>query len=269
MFKAELFNATAWGELFRRSGARYTVPTSKHHEGFALWPSAQAWNWNAVDIGPHRDLLKEIMDATRAAGLHAGMYFSLYEWFNPFILSNLTKYIVEVMRPQWMDLIDNYRPDVFWCDGDWVADSDQWGTRQLLEYMYNDSPVKDTVVVDDRIGTDTSRKHGRTSADTQKHPNTDTERGDEERPFCFSAETTAPLSRLFLTLISSPLTFTPSVHSLFAFSLPFSLFSRLSFTYQATSTHPSTARRRTPTRNGRPAWVRHIHHVVQSHHDTS
>ena len=79
MFKAELFNATAWADLFRRSGARYTVPTSKHHEGFTMWPSAQSWNWNAVDIGPHRDLLAEIMDATRAAGLHAGMYFSLYE----------------------------------------------------------------------------------------------------------------------------------------------------------------------------------------------
>ena len=91
MFKAELFNATAWAELFRRAGARYTVPTSKHHEGFTLWPSAQSWNWNAVDIGPHRDLLKEIMEATRAAGLHAGMYFSLLEWFHPFILANQTK----------------------------------------------------------------------------------------------------------------------------------------------------------------------------------
>ena len=80
MFKAELFNATEWAELFRRSGARYIVPTSKHHEGFTMWPNAQAWNWNAVDIGPHRDLLGEIMQATRAAGLHAGMYFSLYEW---------------------------------------------------------------------------------------------------------------------------------------------------------------------------------------------
>ena len=80
MWKAELFNATEWAELFRRSGARYIVPTSKHHEGFTLWPNAQSWNWNAVDIGPHRDLLGEIMQATREAGLHAGCYFSLYEW---------------------------------------------------------------------------------------------------------------------------------------------------------------------------------------------
>ena len=119
MFKAELFNATEWAELFRRSGARYIVPTSKHHEGFTMWPSAQSWNWNAVDIGPHRDLLGEIMQATRDAGLHAGMYFSLYEWFHPFYTSNVTKYVDEVLHPQWRDLIDNYKPDILWCDGEW------------------------------------------------------------------------------------------------------------------------------------------------------
>jgi len=120
MFKAELFNATAWADLFRRSGARYIVPTSKHHEGFTLWPSAQAWNWNAVDIGPHRDLLGELMAAVRGAGLHAGFYFSLYEWYHPFYTSNVTKYVDEVLHPQWHDLIDNYKPDILWCDGEWA-----------------------------------------------------------------------------------------------------------------------------------------------------
>ena len=159
MFKAELFNATEWAELFRRSGARYTVPTSKHHEGFTIWPSAQSWNWNAVDIGPHRDLLGEIMEATRKAGLHAGMYFSLYEWFHPF-MSNITKYVDEVMYPQWMDLIDNYKPDVLWLDGDWVANSTVWRTPELVAYAFNDGPTADTIVVDDRLGTDTGRTHG-------------------------------------------------------------------------------------------------------------
>ena len=160
MFKAELFNATEWADLFRRAGARYTVPTSKHHEGFTNWPNKQAWNWNSVDIGPHRDLLGEIMNATRAAGLHAGAYFSLLDWFHPFILTNLSKYVTEVMHPQWMDIIDLYQPEVLWCDGDWVGSSDDWGTRQLLQYMFNEAPTRDTIVVDDRLGTDTSRTHG-------------------------------------------------------------------------------------------------------------
>ncbi len=54
-FKAEMFNPESWAELFKDAGAKYVVLTSKHHEGFTLWPSKESWNWNAVDIGPHRD----------------------------------------------------------------------------------------------------------------------------------------------------------------------------------------------------------------------
>ena len=48
MWTNELFNATEWAQLFKRAGARGLTMTSKHHEGFTLWPSAQLWMWNAV-----------------------------------------------------------------------------------------------------------------------------------------------------------------------------------------------------------------------------
>ena len=46
--------------LFKTAGAQYVVLTAKHHDGFCLWPSEYAWNWNSVDIGPHRDLVGEV-----------------------------------------------------------------------------------------------------------------------------------------------------------------------------------------------------------------
>lgn len=159
-FKAELFNASEWADLFKRSGAKYTVPTSKHHEGFTLWPNAQSWNWNSVDVGPHRDLLGEIMNATRSAGLHAGVYFSLLDWYNPTYLANITQYVDQVMYPQWMDLINNYQPDVLWCDGNWPYPSKTWRSEEFLAWAFNDSPVKDTLVVDDRFGSETPTAHG-------------------------------------------------------------------------------------------------------------
>ena len=64
------------------------------------------------------------------------------------------------MYPQWMDLIDNYAPEVLWLDGDWVANSSTWRTPELVAYAFNDGPTADTIVVDDRLGTDTNRKHG-------------------------------------------------------------------------------------------------------------
>jgi len=36
---------------------RYVVLTSKHHEGYTMWPSKYSWNWNSMDVGPHRDLV--------------------------------------------------------------------------------------------------------------------------------------------------------------------------------------------------------------------
>lgn len=56
-FTADFFNATQWAELFESAGAKYVVLTSKHHEGFALWPSKYSFSWNAKDVGPHRDLI--------------------------------------------------------------------------------------------------------------------------------------------------------------------------------------------------------------------
>ncbi len=44
-FKAEFFDPDSWADLFQESGAKYVVLTSKHHEGFCMWPSANSWNW--------------------------------------------------------------------------------------------------------------------------------------------------------------------------------------------------------------------------------
>ncbi len=49
-FKLDFFNATEWVELFERAGARYAVLTSKHHEGYTLWPSKYSYSWNSVDV---------------------------------------------------------------------------------------------------------------------------------------------------------------------------------------------------------------------------
>jgi len=56
-FTAEFYEPDNWAEIFKASGAKYIVLTSKHHEGYTLWPSKYSFNWNAVDVGPKRDLL--------------------------------------------------------------------------------------------------------------------------------------------------------------------------------------------------------------------
>jgi alpha-L-fucosidase len=164
-FKAELYNPDEWAKLFEKSGAKYIVLTSKHHDGFTLWPNQTAnktwgFQWNAVDIGPKRDLLGDLFKAVRKTSVHAGMYYSLYEWFNPLWKSDPQKYAAEHAWPQMKELINNYQPDVFWTDGDWDAPAETWKSQEFLAWLFNESPVKDKVVVNDRWGSGIRFNHG-------------------------------------------------------------------------------------------------------------
>lgn len=164
-FKAELFDPDHWADVLAGSGAKYVVLTSKHHEGFTLWPSKEAtrtWGrpWNAVEIGPKRDLLGELSEAVRRRGLRMGYYYSLYEWYNPLWLSDRPRYVREHMTPQFKDLVTRYKPSIIFGDGEWEMSSADWHAPELLAWLFNDSPVKDEVVINDRWGSDTRHKHG-------------------------------------------------------------------------------------------------------------
>jgi alpha-L-fucosidase len=164
-FRAELFDPDHWADVFARSGAKYVALTSKHHEGFALWPSKEAsatWGrpWNAVETGPKRDLLGDLSDAVRRKGLRMGVYYSLYEWYNPLWLSDKPRYVKEHMIPQFKDLVTHYKPSIIFSDGEWELPSADWHSPEMLAWLFNESPVKDEVVVNDRWGKDTRHKHG-------------------------------------------------------------------------------------------------------------
>jgi alpha-L-fucosidase len=164
-FTAHLFDATRWADVFQRAGARYVVLTSKHHDGFALWPSAEAsrtWGrpWNAAEIGPRRDLMRELADATRKEGLRFGFYYSLYEWFNPLWLADRRRYVAEHMIPQFKDVVTRYEPSLIFSDGEWDMPSSEWRSEELLAWLFNESACRKEVVINDRWGSETRHKHG-------------------------------------------------------------------------------------------------------------
>lgn len=169
MFTAELFNATEWAGILRDSGARYVVLTSKHHEGWCNWPAPVTgfdFPWDATATGPGRDLAGELTAAVREAGMHMGFYFSLLEWFNPLYvqdkLANFSTaaYVERIMLPQLQDLVRRYEPAVLWADGHWEAGAEYFASPRFLAWLYNHSPVRDRVVVNDRWGKECGCKHG-------------------------------------------------------------------------------------------------------------
>jgi len=56
------------------------------------------------------------------------------------------------MWPQMKELINNYQPDAFWTDGEWDAPAETWKSQEFLSWLYNESPVKNSIVVNDRWG---------------------------------------------------------------------------------------------------------------------
>ncbi|KYQ88455.1 Alpha-L-fucosidase precursor [Tieghemostelium lacteum] len=167
MLNLRLFDPDEWAQTIYDSGARYVVLTSKHHEGFTLWESEQSWGWNSVNIGPQIDIVGALSKSVKEIpGMHMGVYHSLYEWFNPIYLDDLTKnpptqvYVNEILQPQLRDVVNSYEPEVIWADGDWEALSSYWESTEFLAWLYTNSTVKDTVVVNDRWGSDCRMKNG-------------------------------------------------------------------------------------------------------------
>lgn len=163
-FTAELFNPDQWAALFKSSGAKYVVLTSKHHEGYCLWNSPEAdstWGrpWNAVTGTPRRDLLGELTNAVKKAGLRMGFYYSLSEWFNPLWETDKSAYVDRVMLPQLKNLVNKYKPSLLFADGEWYLSDTTWKSTAFLSWLYNESPVKKEVVVNDRWGSNTRGKH--------------------------------------------------------------------------------------------------------------
>ncbi len=162
MFKAELWDPAEWAELFKKSGAKYVLLVSKHHDGYCLWPSKYAPEWNSVAIGPHRDICGELTEAVRAKGLKMGFYYSLPEWsskIHPWYVApddSIGPYVETHMIPQLKELISAYKPTVLFTDGEWRNTAEQWHARELISWYYN--TVGKDAIVNDRWGE--GQQHG-------------------------------------------------------------------------------------------------------------
>jgi alpha-L-fucosidase len=164
VWTAEHFDPAEWLALFARAGARYVVPTTKHHDGIALWDAPGTATRNTVHRGPRRDLIGELATATRDAGLRFGVYYSGgLDWSVTDLPPIEAQAHVHGLRPNdaayaayaalhVRDLIDRYRPDVLWNDIEWPdagKHDRELGLYQLFERFYATVPDG---VVNDRWG---------------------------------------------------------------------------------------------------------------------
>jgi alpha-L-fucosidase len=136
-----------WASLFKQVGAQYVVLTTKHHDGFLLWPSAHP---NPLKAGYHaeRDLVGDLTDAVRAAGMRMALYYSGgIDWtFNPTVVTNIADLVQAVPQQDayvayadahWYELIEWYAPVILWNDIAYPAAAD---LAKLFAHYYNAVP---------------------------------------------------------------------------------------------------------------------------------
>ncbi len=165
LWKAEFFDPEKWAEVVERSGAKYVVLNAKHHDGYTLWRSEEAdrsygRKWNSVDSGPGRDIIAEVASAVRGRGLKFGVYYSIYEWFNPFYLDSPETFVQSHYFPQFKDLVSHCAPSVIFADGEWDHGDEIWKSRELLAWLFNRAPNREEVVVNDRWFKGCRHTHG-------------------------------------------------------------------------------------------------------------
>ena len=163
-FTAENYDPAEWVRMIRESGAKYTVITSKHHDGFALWDT-QAGEVSAVkSSAAGRDVLTPFVEEVRRqGGLKLGLYYLLIDWpredYPNVFRSGPARYDIHEQPDRWAhflsfnsaqlhELDQAYHPDLFWFDGDWEFSSEDWRAPEIVSMLRASNPQ---VIINSRI----------------------------------------------------------------------------------------------------------------------
>ena len=153
-FTAKRYEPEAWAKLIKESGAKYSVITSKHHDGFALW-NTNYGDLNVLKSTPaKKDVLTPFVNALRKKDLKVGIYFSLPDWsysdYTHFTRDSIRfdmknepqrwQRFLDYYQGQLKELSENYNPDLYWFDGDWEHTSEEWQAPKVRQFLLDKNP---------------------------------------------------------------------------------------------------------------------------------
>lgn len=148
-FYPGMFDADKFVGQAKQAGMKYIVMVAKHHDGFCMFDS-QFTDFDMMSTPFKRDLVKEMAEATRKAGLRFGLYYSQRDWHHPdYSEKTMSKYN-EYMRKQIKELLTNYGEiSVLFFDASAWKSWKTWEGDQLFKMIYQLQPQ---IVINDRCG---------------------------------------------------------------------------------------------------------------------
>ena len=155
------YNPRDWVRQMKAAGIRYICITSKHHDGFCLWPTKLNDDWNISITPKGEDLLKPLADACREEGVKFCLYHSVMDWHHPDWTGqsfndlrqgapDKERFKKEYLYPQMKELFTNYgNIGMLWLDGTWDKAWTSEDGRELEAYLRKLQP---SVVLNNRSG---------------------------------------------------------------------------------------------------------------------
>jgi alpha-L-fucosidase len=154
------YDADAWVRLAKRAGMKYIVITTKHHNGFCMWPGLPGYD---ITVTPFdRDPIEELVNACRRHEMKVGFYFSQLDWHDPDAVGEHSPrtypegYIVNPdaylprMHAQIRDLLTRYgHIDLLWFDGEWI---DDWTLEMGRALEAELREIHPHLIINDRVG---------------------------------------------------------------------------------------------------------------------
>ena len=182
-FNPTKFDAEEWIEVAKDAGMKYLVITSKHHDGFCLWPS-EFTDYHIGNTPFKRDVLEELSKACKKHGIQFCTYHSICDWHHPDYplgspggsiekpTHNMPRYY-QYLKSQTEEIINNYGPlGIMWFDGEWEKPWTREYGNELYDYL---KKIQPTLIINNRVG---KGRHGMAGTTEESHLNS----GDYDTP---------------------------------------------------------------------------------------
>jgi alpha-L-fucosidase len=162
-FTAKDYRPKEWAKLIKQAGAKYTVITTKHHDGISMWNTkADKAITTLQDAAAKQDVITPFVKAIQEEGLHTGLYYSLPDWSHPYydvFTRNRKRYelksepsrwdnYVKYYQKQLTELSEQYKPELLWFDGDWEHSAEEWKAKETLNLLRKYNP---NIIINSRL----------------------------------------------------------------------------------------------------------------------
>lgn len=161
-FNPVKYDPDAWVKMARDAGMKYIVITSKHHDGFCLWPTKLNDDWNVAATPCKKDLLGPLAAACKKYGVRFCTYHSILDWHHPLYEGKETgadgrsmdRYFHGYLLPQMAEIMKAYHPGIMWFDGEWDSSWTAARGEELERYLRELDPG---IIINNRVG---KARHG-------------------------------------------------------------------------------------------------------------